>query len=285
MRTTVFLIFLMAMVAVNQPGLAEEFKRTEEMAKTLRFGDADGDPRLIVDNLWGAIEVKGYDGDEVRVNVRKTIVARSETKLNYAETNVTLEIFEEDDVIELYVDGPFRDRRRGGFNWKGSEHEGYKVIYDFEIKVPNNCAVDLSTVDEGDIVVEMVEGDFDVHNVNGKIDMKGIGGSGDVHAVNGKVSLEFDENPKEDCSFGTINGDVRLYFQPGLSADFYMKTMNGEAFTDFEVNSLPGRTKTSNARNGKSVYKVAHMSGVRAGKGGPTIELNTLNGDMFILSR
>jgi DUF4097 and DUF4098 domain-containing protein YvlB len=198
---------------------------------------------------------------------------------------VTLEIFEEDDVIELYVDGPFRDRRKREVNWKGSKHEGYKVIYDFEIKVPKDCALELSTVNEGDIVVELVEGDFDVHNVNGEIDMKGIGGSGDVYTVNGKVLLEFDENPKEDCSFGTINGDVHLYFQPKLSADFYMKTMNGEAFTDFEVSSLPGRVKTSNSKNGKSVYKVARMSGVRAGKGGPTIELNTLNGDMFILSR
>ena len=86
-------------------------------------------------------------------------------------------------------------------------------------------------------------------------------------------------------SLGTINGDVRLYFQPGLSADFYLKTMNGEVFTDFEVDALPGKTEKTHDRNGKNVYMIARMSGVRAGRGGPEIELNTLNGDMFILSR
>jgi DUF4097 and DUF4098 domain-containing protein YvlB len=115
--------------------------------------------------------------------------------------------------------------------------------------------------------------------------MTGVGGSGEVFTVNGKMTVEYGNNPKGDCSFGTVNGDVRLYFQSGLSADFYMETMNGDVYTDFEVAALPVRTTTSNSQNGKRVYKVGHMTGVRAGEGGPEIELKTLNGDLFILSR
>jgi hypothetical protein len=285
MKKTIILVFMLLAVVSSHPAWGGDVERTDEITRTLRFGDTDGDRRLIVDNLFGSIEVKGYDGDEVRVSVHRTIIARSDEKLAEAEEEVTLEIYEEDDVIELYVDGPFREKRSRNFNWRGHKREGYKVIYEFEVEVPRDCDVELSTVDEGDVIVESVDGDFDVHNVNGGIEMSGIGGAGEVYAVNGKVTLEFDKNPTGDCSFGTINGDVRMYFQPGLSADFYMKTMNGEAFTDFEVTSIPGRTIASNTRNGKSVYKVSRMSGVRAGKGGPSIELNTLNGDMFILSR
>jgi hypothetical protein len=285
MKRFIVLLILTQLLVWSQPGLTAEIERTEETTQTFRFEDTDGERLVIVDNVWGSIEVKGYDGDEVRVSIRRTTEARSNKKAAEAEEEVTLEIYEEDDAIEFYVDGPFRDRNRHGVNWRGYKREGYKVVFDFELQVPRGCSVELKTVNEGDIFVESVDGDFDVSNVNGGIRMEGLSGSGDVYTVNGKVSLEFDENPKGNCSVGTINGDVRLQFQPGLSADFYMKTMNGEAFTDFEVSSLPGRATTSSSRNGKSVYKISRMSGIRAGKGGPEIELNTLNGDMFILSK
>jgi hypothetical protein len=285
MKKYIFLVVLLQIVVAGQSGVAADVERTEEITKVLRFGSTSGERLVVVDNVFGSIEVKGYDGEEVRMTVRKPIVARSDKRVAEAEEEVTLDIYEEDDVVELYVDGPFRERDRRGINWRGYKREGYKVIFDFELTIPKGCAVELKTVNEGDISVWSVDGDFEVNNVNGSIEMENIRGSGKVYTVNGKVLIEFEDNPRGDCSFGTINGDVRLYFQPDLSADFYMKTMNGEAFTDFEVVALPVRTKTTNTRNGKNVYMVRHMSGVRAGKGGAEIELNTLNGDMFILSK
>ncbi|MCK5406833.1 MAG: hypothetical protein KAJ37_05245, partial [Candidatus Krumholzibacteria bacterium] len=223
MKRLFVLLALLQMGVLSQPGLAEDVERTEEVNKVLRFGSPTGDRLVVVDNVFGSIEVTGYNGDEVRVTVRKTIVARSEKKVAEAEEEVRLEITEEDDLVELYVDGPFRDRGGCGIDWRGYTHEGYKVVFDFVLKVPKNCAVQLKTVNEGDILVSSVEGDFEIKNVNGGIEMKGVRGSGDVYTVNGGVRVEFDRNPKGDCSVGTINGDVRLYFQPDLSADFYMK--------------------------------------------------------------
>jgi hypothetical protein len=267
---------LLQLLVVSPPVQGADVERTEETEKVLRFGGAGGERLVVVDNLFGSIEVKGYDGEEVRVNIQKTIVARSNEKAARAEEEITLEVYENDDVIELYVDGPFRDKRKREINWRGFRFNGYRVIYNFELEIPKDCAVELTTVDEGDISVRSIAGDFDVQHVNGRIDMKGIRGSGEVYSVNGKLTIEFEDNPTRDCLFGTVNGDVRLYFQSGLSADFYMKTMNGEAYTDFDMAALPFKTTTSNSRNGKKVYKVGHMTGVRAGKGGPEIELKTL---------
>ncbi len=285
MKRHIVLAILLLILVLSLPVRGADVERTEDIEKTLRFGSTDGDRLVVVDNLFGSIEVRGYNGDEVRVRIQKTIIARSNKKAKEAEEEVTLEVYEDDDVIELYVDGPFRDKRKREFNWRGYRSEGYQVIYNFELQIPKDCAVELNTVDEGDISVISVEGDFDVSNVNGGINMKGLRGSGDVHTVNGKMTVEFDNNPSADCRFGTVNGDVRLYFESDLSADFYMKTMNGDVYTDFDVAALPVRTQTNNSKNGKKVYKVGHMTGVRAGKGGPEIELKTLNGDMFILSR
>jgi len=276
------LLFLIVVFAHNA---AADVERTERIERTLRFEGGGTSGLVIVENVFGSIDVKGYDGDEIRLSVQKTIVAESESNANKAEVEVTLDITVEDDLIDLYVDGPFRDRNRDGVHRKGYKRAGYKVRYDFELEIPRSCSIELETVDDGDIVVSSIDGEYDVSNVNGGIEMEDIGGSGDVYTVNGKITVEFDRNPEGNCSAGTINGDVRLYFQPGLSADFYLKTMNGEVFTDFEVDALPARTKKNHKKNGKNVYTIAHTTGVRAGGGGPEFELNTLNGDMFILSR
>ena len=284
MKPYLAFLVLLPLVFVAQTGIAADIERTETIEKSFRVRSVDGDRQVIVDNVFGSIEVTGYSGEEVQVKIHKTTRARSEKKAVRAAEEVQLRITEDDGSLELYVDGPFRERDRHGVNWRGYKRESYEVIYDFELKIPRDCSIELSTVNDGDIRVESVEGDFDVHNVNGGVEMKYMSGSGDVYTVNGKLTTEFRANPSADCSFRTINGDVRLYFQPGLSADFYLKTMNGDAFTDFEVSSLPAKSISHDATDGGKVYKVGHLSGVRAGNGGPEIQLNTLNGDMFILS-
>jgi hypothetical protein len=240
---------------------------------------------VIVDNVFGSIHLSGVDGEEVRVTARRTTQARSDRLLEEAKDEVRLDISERDGVIEFYVDGPFREKRRGCINWRGIEREGYKVSYDFEVEVPAGCAVEILTVNEGDISIESVAGDFEVSNVNGDIDMRRIEGSGKATTVNGDITLDFARNPQGDCCFATINGEVRLHFLPRLSADFYLKTFNGDIFTDFEVERLPAKTFASSQKNGRTVYKAGHLCGVRAGQGGPEIELDGFNGDMYILKK
>lgn len=279
---TVALVSLLAFL-VSQAGA--DVTRKSEIIRTFEAGSAGKGWLVVVDNVFGEIEVTGYDGDQVQVTAQKIIAARSEEKADTAEREVTLEIVEEGQTIELYVDGPFRNRHNRGLNWRGEKREEYKVLYDFQIKVPRNCEVELTTVNDGDVIVKALSGRFDISNVNGAIRMEELSGSGRVNAINGEVELEFKTNPRGDCVIDTINGEVRLYFEPELSADFYMKSMNGGVFTDFDLEPLPGKSIKTESNEKDHIYKIAHLSGVRAGKGGPEIELNTLNGDMFILSK
>ena len=150
------------------------------------------------------------------------------------------------------MDGPFRDSdgrsRRRGRRWRTH----YEVRYDFEIQVPRGTNVDLSTVNDGEILVRQIDGHYDVHNVNGGIEMEKIGGSGEVYAVNGDVTVDFVKNPSKNSRFGSLNGEVRLYFLPNLSADFYLKTFNGEIYSDFPVSYLPIQAETSSEKKGSS---------------------------------
>ena len=110
MKLTIVMLVLLQLVVCCPSAMAAEVERTETITKTLRFGGSGGERLVIVDNVFGSIEVKGYKGDEVRVTVHKTIEARSEKKAAEAVEEVTLDILEEDDVIEFYVDGQFDSR-------------------------------------------------------------------------------------------------------------------------------------------------------------------------------
>lgn len=277
-----------AFIAVLMIGVftvAGAVEKTEKIEKSFRFKDAGGENLLIVDNVWGDISVTGAKGQNIEMTVYKKIEASTSQSLEEAREEVYLDIAEEDDVIELYVDGPFRDSGRRSRGRRGWERRHYEVRYDFDLRVPAGVRLELSTVNDGEITVTDFEGDYDIHNVNGGIELEKMDGSGEVYAVNGDVTIDFMKNPREDCRFGTLNGELRLYFQPSLSADFQLKTFNGEIFSDFPVTYLPAKPETSVKKKGKYVYKTGQTMGVRAGKGGPEILLDGFNGDMFILDK
>lgn len=65
-----------------------------------------------------------------------------------------------------------------------------------------------------------------------------------------------------------------------------MKTLNGGLFTDFEVQpqSVPVGIITEK-HGGLSVVRTSGFTTVRAGKGGPDLTLESLNGDVRVLRR
>ncbi|HMA54763.1 MAG TPA: hypothetical protein VKT17_09890 [Acidobacteriota bacterium] len=264
--------------------------KTEDIVKTLKFADPGKPGELIVDNVFGPITVEGYAGKDVLLEARKIVYARDEARAKTAEGEVKLDITEKGNTVEAYVDGPFRDdeKERGERGVHRHRDPGYKVYYGFTLKVPARTNLVLATVLDGDVEVRGVEGTFDVRNVNGKVRLVDAAGSGDAQTVNGGVTVLFRRNPDGPCRFKTINGDVELDFPVPPSADFRFKTMNGEVYSDFDVTSLPKAAPVREERadqKGKFVYRSEGFTGVRAGKGGPEIKLETLNGDILIAKR
>lgn len=262
----------------------KKFEEKEEIRKTLHFKDPSAKKELFVDNVFGSIAVEGYSGQDVQLVAHRTIKASSEEKVKKAKEEVKLDISEEGNTVDIYVDGPFRCRE-GRRRWSSRSDPGYEVHYDFDLKVPHKTSLFLCTVTSGDIRVKNVEGEFEIKNVNGKIEMTEVAGSGDAHTVNGEVKVLFRQNPESDCSFHTINGDLEITFCPNLSAELFLKTFNGKAYTDFEVTTLPAEKAVGERRDGKFVYKSSRFFGVRVGKGGPEIKFDTMNGDILIANR
>ena len=262
------------------PGENFRVEKKGEINRTLRFEDSSEPKDFQVDNIFGSIVVTGYDGKEVKLFARKTIKARTEGRIEKAEEEVKLDITQEGNIIDVFVDGPFRNQHKNRREWNDP---GYRVHYDFDIKVPRKTNIFLKTATDGIIEVNSTEGEFQVRHANGKIVMRDIVGSGTAKTANGDVKVSFVKNPVSDCSFKTVNGDVDVTFVNNLSADFLLKTRFGDAYSDFPVSHLPVQsTATEERRNGKYVYRSNASIGVRVGTGGPKIAMDTLNGDLLI---
>lgn len=279
--TAMKLLWLLAGAAA----LAYGFQREEKETVRRNFPAA---PRLEVDNVHGSIHVAGYNGREIQMVAEQTIRAESQDRLDAAKREVKLDTSQSGDTLAFYVDGPFRchcDDRGDRTGVHERSHPGYRVIYDFDIKVPVATALRLGTVNGGEIRVENTTGDFDVGNVNGAIEMREVAGSGPVHTVNGGITVLFSRNPAGDSSFKTINGTIEASFRPNLAADVRVKTFNGHAYTDFDVTALPALAASPERRDGKFIYHSDRSAGMRIGNGGPQLKFDTLNGNIRIINR
>ena len=235
-----------------------------------------------VDNVFGSIEVVGGPSDQVQLVVNKTIRAESKNALELARKEVTLDITQPEGSLSLYVNGPFRCQCAENCR-RSRDEDGYIVKMDFELHVPRNVDIKVRTVNEGRVVVRNVTGNFIARNVNGDIELDSMAGSGTAHTVNGPVKVTFRENPRENSSFQSVNGNIELFFARGLSADFRFKTFNGSVFSDFPVTALPVHAVQEEHHGGKVVFRADRFTAARVSSGGPEIKIETLNGEIRIL--
>jgi hypothetical protein len=263
------LVLLLAVLGLLTAPAAEQQETTEKVFHAISGG------RLTIENVIGPISVTAVSGSDVRVTVVRTIEARTAEEIARAQREVTLESGQDGANVRLHVEFPCEH----GCCGDGDRH--YTVRYEFRVQAPAGMALKLSTVNDGDVTVRGAFGDFVVNNVNGSIEMSDIAGSGEAHTVNGKVRVDFAKNPTGPSSFKSINGELRVSFQPGLSADVQLKTFNGEAWTDFDSTALPSE---GGHWTGKR-YARDRATGIRIGSGGPAINFDAFNGNIYILNR
>jgi hypothetical protein len=125
-------------------------EQNETIQKTYPLSGA-APKKVIVDNVNGSIHVTGYAGNEVRLVAHKRLRADSSETAEQARRDVKLDISQDANTVRFYVDGPFRCRD-GGIHI--DRDPGYEVKYDFELQVPHDTAIDLKTINDGEIKVE-----------------------------------------------------------------------------------------------------------------------------------
>ena len=248
---------------------------TRELAETIPVS-AREPLVVVVRNIIGPIHVIGHDGNSVEMRATETVRGDLQADIERARAELSLVTESEPGRVAIRVRHLDEDGGRRDWGW-----DGYSIEYDIEVRVPRGASLEVSTVNDGDVTVADVSGEFDLRNVNGAVRLVGAGGSGSITTVNGDVEASFARAPSESTSFKTVNGELDVTFPANLSAELAFHTMQGDVLTDFDVESLsdPPEVRRDGGR-----YRMHwnRTSAFRVGTGGERHSFNTLNGDILV---
>ncbi len=253
---------------------------------TQKSFSVSGAPKLVLDNVEGSLTVTAGSSGQINVTVRETWYGDNDAMIQEAKKSIRIDMKQEGNTVDIYVDGPFRGNNRGGgtraHRSQYGDERGYHAKFDFEVQVPAKTELDICTVNRGDIKVTGVQGAFEVRNVNGSIEIRDAAVGGSAHTVNGPITISFVSAPTAETDFKTVNGAIRATLPPSLNADVRVKTFNGEAFTDFDSKLMPASQPAGSRQGAKYVYKSDRSTSFRIGAGGVPLRFETLNGEIRI---
>ena len=239
---------------------------------------------LALYNISGSVTVRGYAGSTILVEATKTIRAGDARTLEIGKRETQLGFAQHGDSVVVYMAAPYDSRPHRGPNRREYKHTYYHYAIDYVVKVPYQLNLNVSTVNNGKVLVQDVTGPLNAGNVNGPIMLLNVKGTTQARTVNGNVEAAYAANPPGASSYHTINGQIKVKYPASFAADLHFKSMHGELYTDFpNVEMLPAQvTKNQQGHGDGTVYKLIKDTAVRIGKGGPDFRFETLNGDVTI---
>jgi hypothetical protein len=153
-----------------------------------------------------------------------------------------------------------------------------------EIEVPLDFDLNVSTFNDGVMIISNINGELELTNHNDDITAENISGSVLATSFNGAIKISFNK-VKEDTpmSFSTFNGDIDVTFPANLKATFKLKTEQGEILSGFDMNIAKGAPIQKKETSG-GTYKVVIDGSIRGdvNGGGPEFSMKNHNGDIII---
>ncbi len=224
---------------------------------------------LDISILSAHIEVIGEDREDVEFAVSaeqgsRKIITPSGTQ-TIAGAAYTLEAEEDDNHVSIDT---------------GWGHNKITVI----ARIPRNANLELSTTNNGEIIVSNITGALELENTNGPITATNIVGSVIAETINATIDISFASiDSSSAMSFSSINGDLNLGLPADAGVQLHLDSTRGEIYSDFEVDvqSSAPVVKRSEDRGGVEV-RVENVIVANVNGGGSVIKLKTLNGDIQI---
>lgn len=271
----------LGMLCVVRPAAnAQEFK--EHIKKEFPVQKAAATVLAIYD-LEGSINVEGYAGDKVVLEIDKVISAKTQEQLETGKKEFRLEFEQKSDSIIVYIAEPYDTRPHSG-RWNHDDRRiEYKFQLEFTVKVPYDMSLDIRTVNKGSLTIQDVNGSLKAHNVNGSVTIKNAKGATEARTINGGVTVNYLSVP-DSSSFYTLNGTLEVTYPASLSADIQFKSMNGGFYTDFDnTEPLPMYVvKNADNRGKGTLYRLDIARRIKFGNGGKVMKFETMNGNIYV---
>jgi hypothetical protein len=180
----------------------------------------------------------------------------------------------------------------GGLELEASENsnfvkvssDSWSVKTNLEIEIPTGMDLQVSTYNDGDLIVTNVQGEVELTNYNGEITALNISGSVVATTYNGDVKVTFDKVTEgTPMSYSTYNGDIDLTFPSAVKATFKMKTEQGDIYTGFDMNiTSSGPVQKKDVKSGAYKLIIDEWKRGDVNGGGGEITMKNYNGDIYI---
>jgi DUF4097 and DUF4098 domain-containing protein YvlB len=153
-----------------------------------------------------------------------------------------------------------------------------------EIEVPSGFDLDVSTHNDGDVMITNIQGELELKNHNGKITALNVSGSVIATTYNDDIKVTFDKvTENAPMSFTTYNGDIDLTFPASLKASFKMKTEQGDIYTGFDMNiTSTGPVQKKDSKSGTFKIVIDDWKKGDVNGGGPEVTLKNYYGDIYV---
>jgi hypothetical protein len=229
-----------------------------------------GDPvHLDIDLIRAHIEVIGEDRDDAQFEVlvegsNRKIVTPSGT-VPISSGGFSFDIDEDDNEISFDMD-----------------HRSDKVS--LIARIPMRANLELSAVNDSEIIVSNITGNLELSNTNGPITASRISGSVIAESVNNKINVSFAKiDAASASSFESINGELTVAIPASAGAEVHLDSARGQITSDFEVTLVPTESTVSRneGKNGVAV-RIEQVIIAKINNGGPVLRFKTLNGNINI---
>lgn len=279
---TLFLVsYCLSAVTIS----AQSFNET--ITKELKFSNQSPDNLLVVDNVFGSIDVEGYNGPTIKIEAKKSINAYNNRALEQGKKEVDIRIEEVDNYIYVFLNTPYTrfNKETGRYSHhENNSRRNYSYTLDFKIKVPYKTNVELKAVNNGKVYVKNVHArEIVANNINGPITLDNISGKTHANALNRDINISYKTKPVDGSSYKSLNGNINIKVKENLNADISFKTLNGGFYTNLNTSNMKPLTSIDTYKMGnKAKYKINAKQQFRIGKGGAKLSFDLLNGDATI---
>jgi hypothetical protein len=151
-------------------------------------------------------------------------------------------------------------------------------------RIPRRASLDLSTVQDGEIVVRNITGGAELENVSGPINVANMSGSVIAETVDGPITVGFAAvGAGGGTALSSLNGDIAVMLPTGAGVELRIDSANGEIDSALELDLKPSKpmVERNESREGVSV-RVEDIVVATINGGGPVVRMTTLNGNIKI---
>lgn len=172
------------------------------------------DGQLELANKYGRINIRTWEKEEVKIDVKIVVQARSESEANEVFDRIKINFYTSGDLVKAYTEIGTNNSKGGWWDWitsgGGSETNNFKIYY--EVTMPYQADVttearycDVRATDlSGDTKWDVKYGDLITGHLKNRADVIIGYGSGEIAKISGEAKLDISYSELEVKEAATV---------------------------------------------------------------------------------